>query len=418
LNVWLLTTSEPTDLSGTRLMRTGMLGKYLALRGHSVDWWTAAFDHHSKAYVAARTETKSINPDYRVHFLHTRVVYRRNISALRLLNHQRVASEFLRRANAAPRPDVIVCSYPTMDMGAAAIRYAAPRSVPVVLDVRDLWPDIFSSAFPDALRKLRLDAAILAPLNRRKRRIFAAAAAIVATSPKYLDWAIRSVPGGYRGSTDVFPLAYPRLAGIDEARAASQATRKELGFDADDIVVWFVGSFGRTYDLGPALVAARESASCDRRLRFVFSGEGEMGASWQALARDLSNVTFTGWLEQAELVRIAGIADIGLLAYRSGAPQGLPNKLFEYMALGIPVVSSLDGECRDFIEAEGIGLSYSAHVDHDLSTVLLDLAADAERRRAMGMLARRAYSERFDSAVVYDKFVDYIEHVASGPVEP
>ncbi len=418
MNVWLLTTSEPTDISGTRLMRTGLLGKHLVLRGHSVDWWTAAFDHHSKTYVARRTETKFINQDYRVHFLHTRISYKKNISALRLVNHSRIAREFLLRANSAQRPDVIVSAYPTIDMSAAAIQYAIPRGVPVVIDVRDLWPDIFSSAFPSVLRRLRVDAAILAPLNRKKDRIFKAAAAIVATSPGYLDWAIGSTAGGYRGRTTIFPLAYPKLEGIEKSRAHSLVTRRELGFNADDVVVWFVGNFGRTYDLTPALVAAREFASHYRRIRFVFSGDGEMRTGWESLAQDLGNVTFTGWLEQKELVRVAAIADIGLLAYRSGAPQGLPNKLFEYMALGIPVVSSLDGECRAFIEAEGIGVSYSADVQHDLNRVLTDLAASPEQRRVMGASALQAYSERFDSAVVYNNFADFIENVVEGSIQP
>jgi glycosyltransferase involved in cell wall biosynthesis len=413
MRVWLLTTSEPTDASGNRLMRAGLLGEQLHARGHELDWWTAAFDHHSKRYLASRSETRLTAPCRRVHFLHTRVFYRKNVGVARIVNHRRVASEFLRNAARADRPDVIVCSYPTIEMAAAAIRYARPRRVPVIVDVRDRWPDIFSSIFPPALRKLGVDTLMLAPWNRQKAQIFAAASAITAVSPAYLEWARACVAGGYRGDTRVFPLAYPKLAGLDRARANAAQARAKLGLAADDLVIWFVGSFGRTYDLVPALTVARRFHAEGRKVRFVLSGEGEMRAQWEVLARGLDNVTFTGWLGEEELTQIAAVAAVGLLAYRSGAPQGLPNKLFECLSLGIPVVSSLDGECRSFVESHGIGYYYDAERPEELAGALDELCRDAERRRAIGAAAAALYGREFDSGVVYRQFAEYIEDVAT-----
>ena len=71
---------------------------------------------------------------------------------------------------------------------------------------------------------------------------------------------------------------------------------------------------------------------------------------WSKLAIGLQNVVFTGWVNKHELKYLSDIADIGLMAYSKGAPQGLPNKIFEYMSSGIPILSSLQGETEDFLK--------------------------------------------------------------------
>ena len=51
-----------------------------------------------------------------------------------------------------PRPDLILCSYPTIELSVEAVRYGRTHGIPVVLDVRDLWPDIVLDLLPTILR--------------------------------------------------------------------------------------------------------------------------------------------------------------------------------------------------------------------------------------------------------------------------
>ena len=122
-----------------------------------------------------------------------------------------------------------------------------------------------------------------------------------------------------------------------------------------------MGSFGDTYDLELIIGGARQlQAQGINDCQFVLSGDGERGAHLKKLAEGLNNVVFTGWLNESQIAGMMKMAHIGLAAYRQGAPQGLPNKIFEYMAAGLPILSSLTGECEQFLGANRCGVSYSA----------------------------------------------------------
>src|SRR5690606_2789684 len=99
------------------------------------------------------------------------------------------------------------------------------------------------------------------------------------------------------------------------------------------------------YDLGPVLESARRAqAEFGSEVQFVISGDGELGRHWRRRALGLPNVIFTGWIGGDEINWLRDHAAIGFQPYSANASQGLPNKLFEYLSAGIPVLSSLQGE--------------------------------------------------------------------------
>src|SRR5260370_7964074 len=109
-------------------------------------------------------------------------------------------------------------------------------------------------------------------------------------------------------------------------------------------------------------------------MQFVLSGSGERELEWKKQAGELRNVIFTGWVDSARIACLGQLASIGLAAYSPSAPQGLPNKLFEYMAYGLPVVSSLPGEAEAFLGESRCGITYKAGDAESLVDALLSLA--------------------------------------------
>lgn len=410
MRIWLITSGEPTT-SGSRLMRTGMLAAELTKRGHEILWWTTSFDHRTKQYISESERKNACFAGYRLYHLHSRIRYKKNVGLARILNHHGVAVHFRMSAAIHPKPDLVVCSYPTIDLAAEAVKFGRKAQVPVIIDVRDLWPDIFGAAVPRVFRKIGLDRLLLTPWNMAKRKIFEEATAITSVSPRYLSWALGCAKNRTWRSTEtgVFPLAISgRNVSIGNQNNGS-IIRQSLGIGITDIVVWFSGTFGTTYDLIPVIDAARYFASRGERIRFVFSGDGEMRNAWELAARGLSNVIFTGWLDAEGLARVGSIANIGLLAYREGAPQGYPNKLFEYLSLGLPIVSSLQGETREFLEQETIGVYYNAISSAELVRAVDVLRADKSKMYDMGQRALVAFNGRFAADAVYGKFADFVE---------
>ena len=149
MRVWLVTVGEPLPLDpgSPRLLRAGILAERLWERGHQVVWWTSAFDHTAKRHRCAGVKAIQLRERYHLRLLHG-PGYRRNVSLARLLDHRAVAHEFSRQAIAETPPDIIVASFPTIELSAASTSYGLKRGIPIVLDVRDLWPDIFLNILP------------------------------------------------------------------------------------------------------------------------------------------------------------------------------------------------------------------------------------------------------------------------------
>jgi glycosyltransferase involved in cell wall biosynthesis len=409
MRVWLITVGEPLPgLSGnSRLWRTGMLSDELGRRGHDVVWWTSRFDHFGKRFFEWRSRDYSVEANVVIRFLDGRP-YRRNIGMARMVNHWQVARDFRALAEGYPRPDAILCSFPTIELGSAATRLGRRLGIPVVLDVRDLWPDIFLDAAPRPLKPVaRL---LLHHYFRATTRALQAASGIVGVSRGYLDWGL-SRAGRAEGSTDrVFPLGYSLPRPTVESRDAGRALLRRFGVDWNGIACLFAGTLGRTYDLAPVLQAARELAG--RPFRFVICGDGERAPEWRERAKGLENVHFTGWLDQQDMRAALAGADIGLAAYAAGAPQGLPNKVIEYLAAGLPVLSSLEGETRQLLEEQGCGCTYPAADARALLAALASLES-SDRRAQMSEISRLVFETRFQAHTVYGEFADFLEQQAS-----
>jgi glycosyltransferase involved in cell wall biosynthesis len=409
MKVWLITSGEPLPMYGEKPHRTGSLARLLAEQGHEVTWWTTTFDHQSKSYLHSRDAEAQASDRITMVFLHSAVAYTRNISVRRLINHWQVAQRFKALAQIHPRPDVVVCSFPTIDLAHAAVEFAEPRQVPVFVDVRDLWPDIFVDVFRKVWRPLiRL---ALLPYFWRTRRVLRDCDGLLAVSRGYLQWALSYAARPQRDFDAVFPLAVDRHDIPGEDVSAQATILKRQGLNPHRTIVWYVGTFGRSYDLGTVIDAAKRLK--DRQdLQFVFTGDGERRQEWERLAAGADNILFTGWLSKAGVAYLSSIAQIGLLAYAEGAPQGLPNKLFEYMAAGVPALSSLRGECAELLLSERIGLSYEPGGVESLENALRGWADNPEDRRVAGRRARRLFEARFSGAVVYRNYVEHIEQVS------
>ena len=122
-------------------------------------------------------------------------------------------------------------------------------------------------------------------------------------------------------------------------------------------------------------------------------------------------MVFTGWLGGDEINWLRSHVAIGLLPYIEGAPQGLSNKLFEYLSAGIPVVSSLRGETMRLIEAHGCGVTYVAGDTSDCLAKIGSVADDDVNRIAMGQRGLALFADQFDSPAVFAALEAHLEAV-------
>jgi glycosyltransferase involved in cell wall biosynthesis len=281
--------------------------------------------------------------------------------------------------------------------------------------VRDLWPDAFFSFVPRPLKILAR--AFLYGMYRQTRRALRRCDAIVGVSQSYLERGLFQSGRARRPSDAVFPLGYERASPSRHELEAAEKNLRRRGVDPSRVICWFIGTFGRTYDLETVIEAARMlHEKNDNRAQFVLSGEGGNVEACRKLASGLDNVVFTGWLDSSGIEWMMRTAGIGLAAYAPGAPQGLPNKLFEYLSAGLPILSSLVPEARALLEAQRCGVTYTAGDPLSFLNAVVSVLDNPETLSGMSEAAHTTFEDNFSIERVYVPFLDYLERFTTPEV--
>jgi glycosyltransferase involved in cell wall biosynthesis len=402
MRIWLATVGEPlpVDEGRPRLLRTGQFAEWLASRGHEVVFWTGTMDHYRRRLRSEKTETYQMAPNYRIVALAGRI-YRRSISFARFRNHADVARSFRAATNSLEVPDVILASYPTEELCRAILDYAEPRGIPVAIDVRDFWPDIFGEILPAPLRLLAPMA--LFRLEKAARQTLARATAISGMTDSAMRWGIAKAGRIPRSGDFWFPFSYRRHGFAKKGRSASTHT---------GVQVCFLGTLSGRSNIGMLVDAFRLIEQRGVAARLTICGSGEAESDLKARAAGLANVEFLGWLGAEELLSVMQHSDLGALPYdRPDFHLSLPNKCIEYLAGGLPVLSCTEGEVRALIAERGCGV-WTAATSEDIAHAIADLAVEPERLSALKVSAAAVFANTFEQEIVFLKALTALTNLA------
>jgi glycosyltransferase involved in cell wall biosynthesis len=160
-------------------------------------------------------------------------------------------------------------------------------------------------------------------------------------------------------------------------------------------VVLYAGAHGISNDLTVALEAAR-LLETDEKIQFVLLGDGKEKDNLIDYAQKsgIKNVTFLPPVPKNEMgATLAGVdACLAILKPLDEYKTTYPNKVFDYMAAGRPVLLAIDGVIREVVEAAGCGLFAQPGDPAALAEAAQKLAAHRDQSLQMG-LAGRAYLE-------------------------
>jgi glycosyltransferase involved in cell wall biosynthesis len=411
VRVWLLHIGEDLPLDGAaRRFRYSHLAEALVQHGHEVLRWAPTFRHYGKTHRFNSDRRVEVSPGYQIQFVHS-PGYRRNVSFERLRTYRTLEQRFRQLGARESMPDLIVAAIPSLEWASAAIEYGRANQVPVVIDVRDLWPDVFLNAFPRGTRGL--GRMLLSRYDRIARRICNRATALNAVSPSYLDWALKKAGRQKRADDLVVPIGFEPEAVSTRELQTNLLVLRDRGVDLERPICAFIGLFERSYDLETVLDAARKLQRQNRPdIQFVLCGDGSKLPALRRQADGLRDIHFLGWVDAPMLQAVLSASSIGLCAYAADASQSLPNKPFEYMASGLAVVSSLRGDMAQLLGQHGCGVTYRAGEADSLANCLVDLLQDREKLGLMRANAYRAWSHNYRSTEIYGRFVAHLSSVS------
>lgn len=411
MNVWIVFVGEtlPMDKS-TRMWRYSILAETLAARGHHVTRWAPTFNHSHKKQRYNFDYTYKVNKNYKIKLIYNKR-YTRNVSFQRLFSYIKLAHSFKKRIKNEQSPDIIISGMPTPWLCSVVMRYVKHKNIPVIIDIRDLWPDIFVNIFPNKFRFLAK--VFIFPLFIANKNIFRKATAIYGISKSYLQWGLNHTIG-YRskGNDKIFPLGYKELSLSHKDEQSIKDKLKKMGVDPNKLICCFFGQLESTYDVETIVKTASILKSRgEQQVQFILCGQGSKMNSLLDLSKELDNLLLLGWVAPAILNVLMRISSIGLVSYAKNAPQTLPNKPFEYFSGGLPVLSSLRGELEQIMSDYDCGLTYEAGNIYELVEDILYLKNNPEKRVQMGKNARLLFEEKYQSDKIYPAMANHIEKI-------
>lgn len=418
MRVWIFKLSEftPWDCNrdGVRKFRYSMLSKALVAAGHQVLWWTDDFQHYKKeeGHRFGRDHYEQVSLGIAVRWIHS-PGYRRNVSVRRFWDHRIVAVKMLKDADNWPRPDLILSGMPTDTMCEVAVELGEKFGVPVVLDVRDQWPDIFFSQVPAIARPLiRL---VTMRMNRRIHDSFSKASAIVGNTDAFVDWGLKKGRRERSQLDRAFPIGYSKMQDSKYDCPAAERFWRGLGVCRDDnsFKICFLGSFSKMYDFNPIFEAASEMESDQVAVKFILCGDGPDLRRFQKAAEHLPNVIFAGRISGNEIHALLSMSSVGIIPYinHDNFGNNIANKPAEYLSADLPILISVGGILADFLVAYECGNQYEG--SDDLIRKIRNLRDDRDLLAKMRVGASRLFSEKLDADKIYQEFTEHLEFVES-----
>ena len=322
-------------------------------------------------------------------------------------------SAFLRfAARAAPlaasgQYDLAIASSTPLTVALPALHARRRRGLPFVFEIRDPWPELPRAMLAGHGPCTMPTRAILAAMEPLATAACRRARAVIALSEGMAETAVAR--GAEPGAVHVVPngcdldLFGPHIPPWRPPEA-----------HATECLAVYAGAHGHANGLD-ALLDAAALLRRDARLRVVLVGEGaeKPRLMRRARAEGLHNVTFLDPLPKARLAMLLAASQIGvhvLGAVPAFAEWTSPNKLMDYLAAGLPVVTNVGGRATRLVGCDdACGIGVAPGDAQALADALQALVSNPVQRIAMGRASRAKAVRRWDRRLLAARFCDVIE---------
>ena len=311
-----------------------------------------------------------------------------------------LAAPFVRKV------DVVVATSPQFFTACAGALAARMLRRPFVFELRDLWPESIRAVGAMANER------VLGALERLELFLYRQAEAVVSVTESFRRNLIsRGVDGD-----KVHVVTNGADLGLFAPRGRDEALAERLGLSGA-FVVGYVGTHGMAHALETVLTAAARLGAdpATAHVRFLFLGDGAAKKSLKAEAEaaGLTNVLFLDSVPRAEVGRYWSLLDASVIHLRRADlfETVIPSKLFECMAMGVPVLHGVRGESAAIVEREGVGLVFEPEDPAALCEAVTALAGRPELRQRLSGRGPEA-AVRYDRTALADRMLGVLRAAA------
>jgi glycosyltransferase involved in cell wall biosynthesis len=265
------------------------------------------------------------------------------------------------------KPDVFIASSPHLFLAYAGLLVARIKRIPFVFEVRDLWPD--SLVKMGGVKK----GAVLNALTWMESQLYKKSDQIIVLTEHQRQYI--SEKGIPLEKIDLIPNGV--VVGSwqpDEQKRAEY--REKLGVPQDDFVAIYTGAHGPANALEYVVQAGQYLPEKGYSIVLIGDGPDKERLQKRVAELDLKNVHLLDPVPKAEIFDYTNAADFGIISLADNEVfrGARPNKLFDYTFLGKPIITTVDGEVRQIVEQNRVGVFSGAENPKGLAEAIMQMS--------------------------------------------
>ena len=414
--VWILQTGEPLNCDGNQLrpMRAINLSKALVSKGHKVEIISTRFFHQEKRF---RKNIKNNNISGITETLVDSPGYKSNISFRRLFDHHILSFNLLiNLLKREEKPDIMFVGFPPIEWSLISICYSFFKSIPIVIDVKDLWPDIFWDK--EDINPLKKEFIKFLFFPYRIYSILITSLADYITGPTELI--ANYFKNNYQNKflTKILKNRDPKTfsSPIVPPKEEEQIKLDLVKTDPKECLnILFIGSLMSVYDFETIKKSIEILNKKKIKIQLFIAGKGGSENYIKDIFNHIENVYFLGWINRKEAVDISLNCHLALAPYKNikNYELNLVNKYIDYMSLGLPILSPLRGFPYELIKKYEIGWNYPPKKSSILAEIIMDILQSPNKIKLRSENAMTLFKTKYKFDIVYDQLANKLEQITN-----
>lgn len=303
------------------------------------------------------------------------------------------------------KADIVIATSPQFFCGWAGVVVSKLRFKPLVLEIRDIWPEAIQAVRVDVgLRSIKF-------LGWLEKKMYRAATHIVTVGEGYHQNLLsKGVPESKLSiimnglDTDIFtPREKPRkLADLWGVRGK--------------FVCSYVGTIGMACGLHTVLQAAEKLKQANRNdIVFLLVGDGASKEKLEERAKELQldNVIFTGRQWKQQMPNYLALSDACLVHLMKSElfASVMPSKIFEASGMRRPIIMGVDGYARQLVVEAGNGIMMESENASELVDAVCYLADNPDEAERMGESGYNYIRTHFDRRALAEEYLRVLDRV-------
>jgi len=302
--------------------------------------------------------------------------------------------------------DVVIVTSPPLFVGLSGYIISRLRGMPLVFEVRDLWPE---SAIDTGVLTNKM---LIKLAYWFEGFIYRKAKLINVLTPAFYN-TLKDVKKVPQDKLILIPNAADFILSEDLLQTFdSHKFRLENGFDGK-FVITYVGAHGVANYLEQIIDAGK--ALEDTNVLFVLIGQGMEKEKLKKIASDkkVTNVLFLDPVPKKEVFKYILASDMGasVLKKVDAFKTVYSNKTFDYMSCKKPILMAIDGVSRELVEDAGAGSYVEPENVNEYNRIIREYLDNPERLIKEGESGYLYARNNFDREVLALRYLNYIENL-------